>query len=77
MRFIGGFPALHALVRMVDSLRVDARRVEPTSYLDTLKTSVTGADRQDAGHIQSSETEIGRQADVERTRATMASRARR
>ncbi len=72
MRFIGGFPALHALVRMVDSLRV-----EPTSYLDTLKTSVTGADRQDAGHIQSSETEIGRQADVKRTRATMASRARR
>lgn len=35
------------------------------------------ADRQGAGHIQSSETEIGRQADVERTRATMASRARR
>lgn len=69
---IGGFPALHALVRMVDARRPAAR-----PYLDTLKAPVTGADRQDAAHIRGCEIDSGRQADVGRDRATMASSARR
>ena len=63
---------LAALVRMVD-----ARRPEPTPYLDTLKAPATEADRQDAAHIRGCETEIRRQAAVGRARATMASSARR
>lgn len=69
---IGGFPALHALLGIIDSLRPEARPA-----LDTLKAAVTGADRQDAAHIRGYETETGRQSDVGRDRATMASSARR
>lgn len=68
---IGGFRALHALVKMVD-----ARRREPIPYLDTLKAPATEADRQDATHIRGFESEAD-QAAVARARATMASSARR
>lgn len=69
---IGGFPALHALLGMVDSLRPEA-----SPYLDTLTAPATAADKQDAAHIRRYESEIGRQADTGRARATMASSARR
>ncbi|TAJ96586.1 MAG: glycosyltransferase [Reyranella sp.] len=69
---IGGFPALHTLLRTVDSLRPAGK-----SYLDTLQAPATRADSQDAAHIRYCETPSGRQADAGRTRATMASRARR
>lgn len=69
---IGGFRALHALVRMVD-----ARRPESTPYVDTLKAPATEADREDATQIRGCEGETARQADAGRTRATMASSARR
>ena len=69
---IGGFPALHALLGMVDSLRPEA-----SPCIDSLKAPATGADRQDAAQIRGYESEIGRQADAGRPRATMASRASR
>ena len=68
----GGFPALHLLLDMVDSLRSRER-----PYLDTLQTPATDADQEDARHIKTYEAEIGRQAEAGRNRATMASRARR
>ena len=55
---------------------VDARRPEPTPYLDTLKAPATEADRQDVTPIRGFESEAD-QAAVARARATMASSARR
>lgn len=69
---IGGFPALHAVLRIVDSLRPEGK-----SYLDTLQAPATAADRQDATHIRRYEAGTSPQAAVGRTRATMASRASR
>ncbi len=69
---VGGFPALHALLGIVNSLRPTTR-----PHLDTLKAPTAGADKKDAAHIRSYDADIGRQADVGRTHATMASSARR
>lgn len=69
---IGGFPALHLLLGMADSLRPKEK-----PFLDTLQAPITDADRQDAAHIRDCEAGIGRQANVGRTRATMASSAKR
>lgn len=69
---IGGFPALHRLLGLVDSLRREGK-----SYLDTLQAPAAAADRQDATHIRRYEAGSPAQAAVGRTRATMASRARR
>jgi len=69
---IGGFPALHLLLGIVDNLHSGDR-----PYLDTLQAPATDADREDARHIKTYEAKIGRQAETGRNRATMASRARR
>ncbi len=68
----GGFPALHRLLGLVDSLRRTGK-----SYLDTLQAPATRTDSQDAAHIRYYEALSGSQTDAGRTRATMASRANR
>ena len=69
---IGGFPALHALLGLVASLRSGG-----ASYSDTLLSPATEADRQDAQRIRFCEADTNPQAAAGRTRATMASRASR
>ena len=69
---VAGFPALHLLLRVVDTFR---RKEAP--YLDTLQPPASEADRQDALHIANYEAEARLQPAADRSRPTMASRASR